>query len=320
MNNLDLYVEEIKRKIEYKKLTEELEIIKYVYIDLGNRFSFDEKFIPFGNSKSRQNLYKYHCHSLDDLNNCMDTNTIICKSLAKILEYVLRKLDINITTIVDPVESIYQGNSYRKCPHVLNRIKLMDGRSFYLDLQEDIKNIQTHSFTNSFGIISEDKNILTHKEQEELDIKIGYIGEDYYYSDEYLYLLHTIADSIDSFKDKAKFVLENIDYIPTTDMGYTDRQWHHRRVLENFFDEKEFDYDYNTGKIKIYDCYKDIDNERKYYTFITVNDGKDTDIYVYNEIDSKYSQIGPDNWLHCVENGLMVHGTITQKVYRKINK
>ena len=68
MNNLDRYVKEKKKELLDRNITDELEIIRYIYLDLGKRFSFNEKFIPFGNSKSKQNLYKYHSRNIYDLN------------------------------------------------------------------------------------------------------------------------------------------------------------------------------------------------------------------------------------------------------------
>ena len=60
MKNLDKYVEQIKRyRIDNPEMTE-VEIIRYVYLNLGKRFTFNVKFMPFGRSGDKQNLYKYH--------------------------------------------------------------------------------------------------------------------------------------------------------------------------------------------------------------------------------------------------------------------
>ena len=64
----------------------EVEIIRYVYLDLGKRFTFNVKFTPFGRSRDKQNLYKYHSRNIRDLNECMETNIVICKSASYILE------------------------------------------------------------------------------------------------------------------------------------------------------------------------------------------------------------------------------------------
>ena len=60
LNNLDEYILEIKEKIKTIPDITELELIRYVYLDLGKKISFDETFKPFGNSKTKQKIYKNH--------------------------------------------------------------------------------------------------------------------------------------------------------------------------------------------------------------------------------------------------------------------
>ena len=302
MNSLDKYVEEKRKELKEKNITDELEIVRYIYLDLGNKFSFNNKFIPFGNSRYRQNLYRYHSRNINDLNECMNTNTAICKSLSYILEYVLKKFDVNIETVEEKCEQV-------NYPHVYNFIKLKDGRKFCVDLQEDISNIQTKSFTGNFGVSSPYSciRIITRQEQEKIDRKLGFLKEDECYTDEYLYLLHSVADGIKDFREKVEFILENIDIVPTNDMGYIDRQWHHKNILEDFFDINEFDYVHNTAKIRMYDCYKDIQGKRKYYNFIVVMEQKNVDIYIYNSKESNYKKMNIKNYVNSITNGLMVH-------------
>ena len=178
------------------------------------------------------NTNKIHSQSIIDLDECMENNVVICKSVSYILEYVLKNIGVDISTEVDQ-------NDMRKCPHRYN--------------------IQTHSFTRYFGIdsIYNMNYVISRFEQEKMDKKNGYISEENYYSDDYLYLLHSVADLIENFDEKTKFLLENIDICECSNIGYTDRQWHHKRILEEFFDKKEFNYNEGNGKIRIVDCYKD---------------------------------------------------------------
>ena len=55
MSNLDNYVEYIKKKINKIENITETEIIRFVYWDLGNRFSFDLNYI-FGNSETKRKI------------------------------------------------------------------------------------------------------------------------------------------------------------------------------------------------------------------------------------------------------------------------
>ena len=96
MSNLDNYVEYIKKKINKIENITETEIIRFVYWDLGNRFSFDLNYI-FGNSETKRKIYA-KSRNKDDLELCMEKNIVVCKSMAYICEYVLKKLGIDIKT------------------------------------------------------------------------------------------------------------------------------------------------------------------------------------------------------------------------------
>lgn len=302
MSKLTEYIEKIRNYISQHEDMTELEIIRYVYLDLGKRLSFNENFLPFGNSKKKQDMYKYHSRELEDLEECMETNKAICKSISYILEYVLKSLGIDIKTVVDT-------DSNRSCPHVYNIIALKSGESFSVDLQEDIYNIQSHSFTKNFGKSLENENcfVISRLEQEQMDRKNGYINEENYYSDDYLYSLKYDINFMKSFDEKVKFILENIDIYDNPNMGYTDRQWHHKTILEEFFDKDEFNYQFNNSRIKMIDCYKDINNNRHYVNCVSVQTKNGTEIYVYNKKEYRYCQMDFMNFVKAVQNGLVVH-------------
>ena len=168
MDNLDKYVEKVKKWIStVPDITEEL-IIRYVYLDLGKRFKFDANYRPLGDSKKRNMIYR-SSDSIITLNRCMETNKIICNSLANILVYVLKKLGVNIIAIKEPcIEN--------KNPHVYNLIFPSNGGPKYtIDLQEDLYLIQMHGFTKNFGLEleNEEKNVISRFEQETMDRKLG---------------------------------------------------------------------------------------------------------------------------------------------------
>lgn len=315
MGYLDEYILEVKKYIAIHPNITELELIRYVYLTLGERLSFNEKFLPFGNSKTRQNMYKYHSQFKNDLEECLKNAKIICKSSSYILEYILRSFKVDIKTLVDQ-------DDIRKCPHVYNMIKQKDGRTYFVDLQEDLYNIQSHYFTKNFGIdsIKEMNMVISRFEQEQIDRKIGYISSDYYYADEYLYLIRLMSDSITDFRERVQFILENIDVYSLEKMGYTDIEWHHKTILEHFFNKDEFDYQKSTGKIRMIDCYKDINGERKYILCISVQTGQVTDIYLYNRKRAKYCKVDISNFAHAVKNGLIVHNCSVPNLNRILKK
>lgn len=302
MSNLSKYIEQVRKYQKKHPDVSETELIRHVYLDLGKRFSFNENFLPFGSSKKRQNLYNYHSRNLVDLEECMETNIVICKSVAYILEYILKAVGVNIKTVIDSCDT-------RKCPHMYNIIAPKKGEPYIIDLQDDIYNIQSHSFTKNFGLSVKDGKtyVINRFEQEQMDKKSGYISEGNYYSDDYLYLLRYDADCIEDFDEKVKFTLENIDIYDNPNMKYTDRQWHHKTVLEELFSRKEFDYRLNNGKIRMIDCYKDVDGKRHYVNCIAVQTKNGTEIYVYNKNEYRYRQMHLMSFAKAVQNGLVIH-------------
>lgn len=305
MEALEKYVEDIKEDLFIMNITNELEIVRYVYLDLGKKLSFDPKYLPFGTSKYRQNLYKYRSHSYYDLNECMETHTVICKSISYILKYILSKLNIKTEVCIDK-------NDKRRNKHMYNIIYLSDGRNFIVDLQEDIRNIQMNYYTNAFGIDTNNPEnyLINRNEIESIDKKIGYISTKKPYTDEYLYLLHLLVDGVEDLFTKLDIILENIDVYDTKNMGYTDRQWHHKRILEEFFDEKEFNYnDFKPGKIRFIDCHIKDNEIIRYVCFIQIIDGKNYAHYIYNNSEYKYEKISIEEIANLFEKGLIVHKT-----------
>ena len=140
MSNLDDYIEKTKKYIEKNNLTE-TEIVRYVYLDLGKRFSFDLDF-NFGKAKDRVQIYRKNNRSFYELNECMENNTVICRSVAYILEYILNKLGIK--TISSELDD---NKSY---PHVHNVVDTAAFGRYIIDLQRDLGYIQSHSRTRYF--------------------------------------------------------------------------------------------------------------------------------------------------------------------------
>lgn len=305
MSPLDKYVQDIRKNLDNLHITNEIEIVRYIYLDLGKNLSFDPKYIPFGNSRYRQNLYKYQSHNVCDLNECMEKHTAICKSIAYILRYLYSKFNIETEVCIDQED-------IRKNKHMYNLVKLKDGRNIIIDLQEDIRNIQLNYFTTGFGLDFEkpENYLICYSEIMSIDKKLNYITDKKPYTDEYLLLLHQLVDGISDFNTKLEIILENIDPYDTSHMGYTDRQWNHKRVFEEFFSEEEFNYDdFKPGKIRFVDCHIVEDGNLRYICFLQILDGKNYSYYIYNEKEYKYEKISIDEIAKMYDGGLIMHKT-----------
>jgi len=58
MDNIERYIESVRIYVKnHPDITEDL-LIRYVFLDLANKLSFDIEYLPFGNSKRKQIIYK----------------------------------------------------------------------------------------------------------------------------------------------------------------------------------------------------------------------------------------------------------------------
>lgn len=304
MSVLNDYIKRLENYIEEHPDISEKLFIRYVYWDLGLRFSFDSEFIPFGSSKRKQQIYK-KCDTDVEIEKSMKTSIVICKTEAKILEKVLKYFGVNIVTVEDKLD-------YRKCPHVYNIIKPKDNSEPYsVDLQEDMYRMQMNGFTTNYGLSIRDgkTSVLTRFEQEQMDRELGYINDQHYYTDEYLYLIKSDIGLFNDFGGKAKFLLENIEVLENPQMQYTDRMWYHVQILQHFFSLREFDFDNDKGQIRMINCYKDVNGIRKYFNCIVVRTISGTDVYLYNKKKGGYSQINLISFARAVKNGLVIHNS-----------
>lgn len=292
MSNLSRYIEQIK---EYKKqnpnITEE-KLIRYVYLDLGQRFSFNLKF-SFGNTKTKKSIYA-NSKIEKDLNEAMESNIVICKSVSYIVEYILKNLGVNIRTVVDPKDE-------RKCPHMYNIVTPKEGEEYIIDLQEDMENIQSHSFTKNYGLsINPNKSpVIRRFDIEQMDRKLGFVDDEHYYSDDYLYLLKSDIGYFTNFAEKVEFVLGNIDIHENKSIQYAERKWHHEKLLEEIFSKEEL------KRIHIIDCYQGDGEERQYKNCIAVDVSKGTDIYMYSVEQNRYCKMSIQEFARETQNGLV---------------
>lgn len=291
MSNLQSYINEVKEKT---KGLNEIETIRYIYLDLGKKFSFDKRFYS-GNSSQKK--ISYTESGLPDApEKGMASGIIICKTSSRILKEILNSLDIYTDTY-----TVYD-DADKQHPHVYNICRLKDGRVISLDLQQDLNNIQSHSRTKFFGLNgSQTDEVLSRFEIEQIDKKLGYITPEKYYSDSYIDMLKYHADMFDDFYEKADFVLQNLEIFENKYMEFPERNWYHKRLLEKVFPSDEY------RKLIFMKCYtKDASGQKEYKNYIGIERGAEPIFYRYNEDEAKYDRITPEELIQDEENGLVV--------------
>ena len=279
MCNLDQYVEGIKQYLDNNPNMTEVEIIMYVYLDLAKRLKFDQDFF-FGGNKKQKKIYD-NARKFNELNDCLECNKIICKSSSYILEYILRKIGINIRTVEDKYD-------FRKYKHVYNIITPKDGSEEYsIDLQDDMINIHYHDITKDFGLSLDrtGRHVISRQRQKEIHKKLGYISKENPYIDEYFYLIKEDIDLFDNFYDKLDFVLKNIDPMEYPTVDYWERRWKHERFLKRLFSTDEI-----SKKLHVVEFFKTSNSSKKeFINGFWVNSSKGVTVYIFSKDDCGYS-------------------------------
>ena len=254
MNELDYYISKLKHRL---CSANETKLIMQIYIDLGLRLVFDEDFF-FGGTKKKKELY-FSPHSIYYLDKFFESGKITCISSSYILNYILNKLNINSRVVTDTKD-------FRRYKHVYNVIKEKNGKTYSIDLQDDIMNIRTHSRTWSFGLsLDGNSYVIDLNTQKNIHKSIGYVNDTNNYSDDYIYVLKNYLSYYNDFNSKINFILENID-IKKNDINYFERRWMHEKMLRSLFDEKEL-----ISKLHTLELFKRNETKREYINAFYVN-------------------------------------------------
>lgn len=273
---LDKYIEYLRNRISNMSLSE-VELIMYIYIDLGYRLKYDDDFY-LSTHKKQKYLYNHSSSDLD-INWAFNDGTINCKSVAYILKYVLSRFDVDIDVLVDK-------DDYREFKHVYNVIKPRNGSTEYtIDLQDDMINIYFRGMMKSFGRSLDDNSyVVGLEEQKKIHLKIDYISKTDIYTDEYIDMLKMYSDMYDNFYERLDFVLSNIDPLEVINNNYWERRWRHDRILRRLFKFEDL-----FRKLHIIEFYHNDNEGKKSFTngfYVHNKDG----VFVYYYEDNRYNK------------------------------
>lgn len=310
MSKLEKYIENIKNLIEKNPQISELEIMRYIYMDLGKNLDFDLNY-TFGNSKEKKKIYEKAVNK-DELNRILEMRTSICKGISHLYSHILNELGIETTIVREYNEYLNKVGR-----HVYNQVKLKDGKRLIVDLEDDLEYIQSGAKTRKFGIDEETNQLIVSDEElREMDMKNGYIPEGYYLED-MVYLLKIAVDNDHiSLENKLEFVLDNLNaYRDTKNVKYREMIRYQERMFEEMFDPNEL------RKIHLINTYEDIEGKRNYKSCIVLDNKEQQSVYLYNNEKYKYNKITMDELLNNIENGLVaMDGIPGMKKYLRSRK
>lgn len=281
----------------------QMEQARYIYLQLGKLFTFDEKYW-LGNSKTRRMIYKSakKIQTPKDLKN----NKVICVSLTNTYNSLLQRMGIE-------AEAVHAEDDL----HVYTIFKI-DGVEYEADLQRDMKFIQAHRKTRSFGREPDysTRKLISDEQMQEMDDKFGYTYE----GDEYLaILIDRLRDKLEllpNMEQKIKYALKKIErYEADTDMGFVEKMLYYEMILPDVLSSKE------SKKVQIMDMYVEEDGERKYTCCISANKEKNEYVrYMYSEKTGTFLPIDEQELIKLMSEGLRTVGNKKIQGLRKIEE
>lgn len=157
--------------IDYDKIIEkmpdgltQIEKARYIYIQLGKYFSYDERYITSESDDERKEIFD---KNIGDIEN----DKVVCTSLSRIYENLLKRVGIKAKTVLIPGE---------KLGHAFTEIEI-DGKKYFTGLIRDLMNIKTGLKTKEFMIDNPDRfgedsefKALSEDELKRIDDKIEY--------------------------------------------------------------------------------------------------------------------------------------------------
>lgn len=281
----------------------QIEQARYIYLQLGKLFTFDEKYW-LGNSKTRRTIYRAakKVHSPKDLK----SNKVICVSISNTYISLLEKMGIE-------AEAVHAEDDL----HVYTIFKI-DGVEYEADLQRDMKFIQAHRKTRSFGREPDysTRKLISDEQMQEMDDKFGYTYE----GDEYLaILIDRLRDKLEllpNMEQKIEYALKKIEnFEADTDMGFVEKMLYYEMILPDVLSSKE------SKKVQIMDMYVEEDGERKYTCCISANKEKNEYVrYMYSEKTGTFLPIDEQELIKLMSEGLRTVGNKKIQGLRKIEE
>lgn len=269
----------------------ELEKARYIYIQLGKLFVFDEKYW-LGNEKSKKRIYKQAINSDIDIRKIKKGNKSICVSISKTYKRLLKQIGIRAEIYKEDFDD----------PHVFCAI-FIKGRSYKADLQRDLKYIQAQRKTRHFGnSMDETMPSIEEKIINNIDEKIGYeyLGEEYILNN--ILRLKKELEHEKKLDVKVEKILETIKKSPNIEeMGYVEKIAYYDWLISKLLSIKE------KNKVKNNFLKKERGEEKKYAVCISVGDSKNGySRFLYKQGEEGYKRVKEEELISEMNSGMII--------------
>lgn len=266
----------------------DIEKARYIYIELGKYFSYDERYLTAETLDDKRLIFDRDINNIDD-------NKAICSSISKIYVKLLNEAGIK-------AETVYEEAKF--CGHMFTKISI-DDREYRADLVHDLLEIKKGFKTKNFMKNGDNEKYsldFSEIEDEELfkiDKKIGYCKNEMYMEDVIQMLKEEVKllkdnSSVEAIALKKELGVEDLTYkelfeyiidfvgkyCVADNLNCIDKADYFHTILKEIVEDDEVrKYDFN--KIS---C---VENEDKMRIFLAFEDKEEGDklIYTFSDID-----------------------------------
>ena len=288
-------IEEIRKtmpKLEESDPDKELKMALHIYITIGRKKAFDEKYF-FGDKATTEKIEQLANRAKKNPEEFVPKRKIVCISISYLYKYILKEFGIDASVIRPDNED----------KHVLPAIKLKDGRKIKADIQQDLYLIQTRSRLKNVKSVNGvfGKNIVTPEHLTQILIDIGYIKNEKDYRDE----------KIEEVKKEIKYenaqealtkILEDKRICEVEDkLGYIEATKYYKSVLNQIIPQ------YLDRKIYKVDCYREQENqEREYLLCLYAEENATIRPYIFSNKLNRFVRTDLEQLNQRQEEGLVI--------------
>ena len=288
-------VEKIKEDIP--KDLNEIELAKYIYIELAKIKSFDIKYF-YGNNETKQKICKLAEQEKNNTDKIASKREIVCITISHLYQDILS--EFGIKSIIEQSEE--EESRYK---HRYNLIILKNGEKITADIQRDLSNIQTKSKTAFFGIepdiMLKDTLIIDDEQMLGIDKKIGYVESENNYRDTYIKKIQEDVKNM-GVSEAVEYVLNNENiYNVQQDMGYLELKAYYRRIFDLVLTK------YNGKNAYLINTYRKREDGEKEYTMCAYTvENDNVKVYLYSQKYNRFVNVEFEEFLKLEQEGLVI--------------
>lgn len=274
------------------------ELLRWLYKELGDKFSFNRKYRYAITPEEKARLELEAKDVVMRPRRINNPDSVICIDIEETMHTLLTDLfGIDSRVVLD-------GSG----PHVYLEARTENYGRVKLDLQEDLCNVKARRRTEHFACENsyDGRVFMTIPEDKlkEIDKKLGYIGEDEKYMEDYLEDYRDKVEESESFDEMIRKIFALLEHKfskQLRDMKYCERTELYKKVIEDMMPDVEVGHRTFRENRKLLSC------------FIVPGEDGDETYYLYNKEKRCYEQIATERYLELYQSNEDVIKSATTK-------